>query len=81
LNFIPAKRMTKAYYRRWAWGNGFAAAFRPSPDVPHVLGIPRYKLRNLLFNPFNFESQLLALDAAGHLIDGIKRGTEQEQPA
>jgi glycosyltransferase involved in cell wall biosynthesis len=47
-HYIPPERLTKRYFRRWAWGNGHSLGMlhraRPEP-VPQIAGIPRYRIR------------------------------------
>lgn len=47
-HWVPAARLRKSYFLRWYWQNGqdVARLERTYPsDVPHVLGVPRYLVR------------------------------------
>ena len=50
-HWIPAERMTKQYYRKWAFGRGVGEGYqfreRTFPETA-LLGIPRYKFGKLL---------------------------------
>jgi glycosyltransferase involved in cell wall biosynthesis len=46
-HYVPPERLTKRYFRRWAFWHGVSEARldqrRPAP-VPYVLGVPRYMI-------------------------------------
>jgi glycosyltransferase involved in cell wall biosynthesis len=82
-HWIPKSRMTKKYYRRWAFGNGTASVFRKAPDVPHLFGIPRYKFRTLsrwFAQPTSLERQLDAIECLGSLYGMWHRKKLREVP-
>jgi glucosyl-dolichyl phosphate glucuronosyltransferase len=79
-HWIPASRLTRRYYRKWALGRGVGVGFqfreRGFPE-PGLLGIPRYKLgdaarglRSMLVAHSaeeRFAAQLAVLDCLGTL--------------
>lgn len=79
-HWIPASRLTKRYYRKWAVGRGVGVGFqlreRGFPE-PGLLGIPRYKFgdaargfRSMLAarsEQERFTAQLAILDCLGTL--------------
>lgn len=62
LHYIPAERLTRGYFRRWAFSHGRSQgvlASRHLGHVPHLAGIPRFRvrialasLRRYLLGPF-----------------------------
>ena len=96
-HWIPASRLTKRYYRKWAVGRGVGVGFqlreRGFPE-PGLLGIPRYKFgeaargfRSMLAarsEQERFAAQLAILDCLGTLYGRLlyaRRANSSLRPA
>lgn len=83
-HYIAPERLTRSYHRRWVFWRGASQGVldrsKPDPDLPYLLGVPRYRfgeaIRGLLSVPSlrlrgqkaeAFRSELAAWDVVGFI--------------
>jgi glycosyltransferase involved in cell wall biosynthesis len=79
-HYVPARRLTRAYFRRWFYWHGKTMARMPQEvfydldfaKVPHVLGAPRFLYRQFLGQLWHFARVAGARDALSVLIEELR---------
>lgn len=79
-HYVPARRLTRAYFRRWFYWHGKTLARMPQEifydldfsTVPHVFGVPRFLYRQFLQQLWVWVRLLGHPDALTLLIEELK---------
>jgi glycosyltransferase involved in cell wall biosynthesis len=79
-HYVPARRLTRKYFRRWFYWHGKTLARMPQEifseldfaSVPHVLGVPRFLYRQFLLQVWQYARVLGSRDALSVLIEELR---------
>jgi glucosyl-dolichyl phosphate glucuronosyltransferase len=79
-HYVPARRLTRRYFRRWFYWHGKTLARMPQEifyeldfaRVPHVFGVPRFLYRQFLGQVWQYARVLGSRDALSVLIEELR---------
>ena len=79
-HFVPAARLTRAYFRRWFFWHGKTQALMLDdlhPDlelsrVPRIAGVPRFLYRQSLEQAWRWTSSLARRDGLGVMVEELR---------
>jgi glucosyl-dolichyl phosphate glucuronosyltransferase len=79
-HYVPARRLTRTYFRRWFYWHGKTLARMPQEifhdldpaRVPHVFGVPRFFYRQFFGQVWNYARVLGGRDALSVLIEELR---------
>jgi glycosyltransferase involved in cell wall biosynthesis len=79
-HYVPARRLTRRYFRRWFYWHGKTLARMPQEifceldfaNVPHVFGVPRFLYRQFLDQLWAYTRVLGSRDALTVLIEELR---------
>lgn len=79
-HYVPARRLTRRYFRRWFYWHGKTLARMPQEvfydldfaSVPHVFGVPRFLYRQFFAQLWAYMRVLGSRDALSVLIEEVR---------